>query len=180
MVERAVNTYGHNPGEELMAAKDPSPSFGPRDRSEQDRVASMADEGGTAAARMDTLEQLESAPRGRVKKRRRIPWMWGAAAASAAVSGVALARTVLARRIASLRASRSEEKRDAGGKQRAASKQRGPGKQPAVAMSQSTNGTGAPPAKTRTRRAAPKKTRRSTATTTARKGSRGKQGSARR
>jgi hypothetical protein len=126
--------------------------LGARDKSDQDRLASMADEGGVSAAEMDMREQLEAAPRSRLKKRRRIPWMWGAAAASAAVSGVALARTLVARRIASLRASRSEQR---------------------------TNGTGAPPAKTRTRRAAPKKSRQSVAST-ARKSTRGKQTSARR
>lgn len=72
---------------------------GPNDKRDEDRVASMADEGGSAGAHMDTREQLEAAPRGRLKKRRRIPWMWGAAAASAAVGGVALARTVVARRL---------------------------------------------------------------------------------
>jgi hypothetical protein len=136
-----------------MAAKDPSPSFGGRDKSDQDRVASMADEGGTAAAEMDTREQLESASRSRLKKRRRIPWMWGAAAASAAVSGVALARTVVARRIERLRAG---------------------------SMAEAADRDSAATAKTRTRHAAPKKSRRSVATT-ARKSTRGgRQSSARR
>jgi hypothetical protein len=159
-----------------MAGKDPSPSFGPRDKSDQDRLASMADEGGVAAAEMDMREQLEAAPRGRMRKRRRIPWMWGAAAASAAVSGVALARTVLARRIASMRAGRKKDEPVAGSKQRASAK-RVSGKQRAESIpKQQTNGTGAPPAKKRPRRTAPKKA----VATTTRKSPRAKQPSARR
>jgi hypothetical protein len=80
-----------------MAGKNMASNPKQRDKKDQDRVASMADEGGVAGAETDLREQLDVGPRG-AKKRRRTPWMLGAAAAGATVGGVALARTVGARR----------------------------------------------------------------------------------
>jgi len=76
------------------------------DPKDQERAASMANEGGAAGASMDTQEQFadtsdqyaSAGRRGRLRKKRRVPWMWGAAAASAAIGGVALARTIADRK----------------------------------------------------------------------------------
>jgi len=96
------------------------------DPKDQERAASMANEGGAAGASMDTQEQFadtsdqyaSAGRRGRLRKKRRMPWMWGAAAASAAIGGVALARTIADRKTRAATTLTEVETETAGGKRR--------------------------------------------------------------
>jgi hypothetical protein len=123
------------------------------DPKDQERAASMANEGGAAGASMDTQEQFADTSdqyasagqyaaagrRTRLRKKRRMPWMWGAAAASAAIGGVALARTIADRRTrASTTITEVETGTASGGRKRRASKSAG--STAAAASSGRTNG----------------------------------------
>jgi len=109
------------------------------DPKDQERAASMANEGGAAGASMDTQEQFadtsdqyasaghaSAGRRGRLRKKRRMPWMWGAAAASAAIGGVALARTIADRKTrAATTLTEAETGATSGSRKRRASKSGG-------------------------------------------------------